>query len=169
MSQTELGKRFHIDTIIPPVADNTHYVDAGAITIGVEYRVVDEAIVMANLNSHGMDRPPHGARQQIDEDGGVSLHVCDAATRTEYLRFDMFAASPHYHYLCNNEYQINIPYDSNACGDMTEWAFGCLRNRLPDMLSYCGATELAAQLDPVQIEAAMSQVIDLVGRSAQAG
>lgn len=169
MSEYELGTRFHIDTIIPPVADHTHYVDAGVVTIGVEYRVVDEAIVMANLNAHGMDRPPPGARQQIDEDGGVSLHVCDAATRTEYLRFDIFDARPHYHYLCHNEYQINIPYDTNACGDMAEWALECLRHRLPDMLSFCGATNLAAQLDTAQIEAAMPHVIELVGRSARVG
>ena len=168
MSESELGKRFHIDTIIPPVAEHTYYVDAGVVTIGVEYRIVDEATVMANLNAHGMDRPPPGARQQIDEDGGVSLHVCDAATRSEYLRFDMFDASPHYHYLCHDEYQLNIPYDRNACGDMTDWALECIRRRLPDMLAYCGATDLVAQLDPAKIEAAMPQIINLVGRSARA-
>lgn len=168
MSEAELGKRFAIDTIIPPVPEDTRYVDAGAVTFGVEYREVNEAVVLANLRAHGMDRPPPGARQTIDEDGGVSLHVCDARTRTEYLRFDMFDDSPHYHYLCHNEYQLNILYDRAACGPMTDWALECVRHRLRPMLTLCGADALAAQIDDAAIEAALPQVVALIARSAQA-
>jgi hypothetical protein len=168
MSESELGKSFAIDTVIPPLAENTHYVEAGALSIGVEYRQVNETIVLANLRAHGMDRPPEGANQIIDDDGGVSLHVCDASTRTEYLRFDMFDAGPHYHYLSHKDArQINIPYDRNACGPMTEWALECIRHRLPQMLTYCGADDLAAQVDRDAIDAALPEVVALVGRSSQ--
>lgn len=168
MSEGTLGKRFGIDTIIPPVSERTEYVEAGAITIGVEYREVNEDIVLANLRAHGMDRPPPGAAQEIPNDGGVSLHVCDAATRTEYLRFDMFDDGPHYHYLCHNEYQVNIPYDRNACGPMTDWTFDCIRLRLRAMLAFCGAEELAAKVDDDAIGEALPQIIGLVTRSSQA-
>lgn len=167
MSEGALGKKFAIDTIIPPVDERTEYVDAGAITIGVEYREVNEEIVLANLRAHGMDRPPPGAQQDIPNDGGVSLHVCDAATRTEYLRFDMFDDAPHYHYLCHNEYQLNIPYDRNACGPMKDWAFDCIRLRLRAMLTFCGAHDLAAQVDDAALEQALPRVLGLVARSSR--
>ena len=168
MSEQEIGRKYPIDTIIPPVAEHTRYIDAGAVTIGVEYRMVNEDIVLANLKAHGMDKPPPGARQVIHEDGGVSLHVCDAQTRTEYLRFDMFTASPHYHYLTPDKHQINIAYDTNAGGDMREWALRCIRERLPAMLGFCGAAELAARVDRDEIEAALPRLTELVGRSAVA-
>lgn len=169
MSEAELGKRFAIDTVIPPVPDLTEYVDAGVIAIGVEYRVVNEDIVLNNLKAHGMDRPPPGARQTIDEDGGVSLHVCDAATHSEYLRFDMFGESPHYHYLCRDEYQLNIPYDRHACGPMIDWALECIRLRLRPMLAFCGAEDLAAHVDDGAIEAVLPQVVSLIERSSRVG
>jgi hypothetical protein len=169
VTEAELGKKFAIDTIIPPVAERTHYVTAGAIAFGVEYRVVNEDIVLANLRAHGMDRPPPGAQQVIPDDGGVSLHVCDAANHTEYLRFDMFDDAPHYHYLCHNEYQLNIPYDRNACGPMLDWAVDGIRSRLRAMLTFCGADELAGQVDDAEIEAALPQVLALIGRSAPVG
>ncbi|MCW2656512.1 MAG: hypothetical protein JWR06_705 [Jatrophihabitans sp.] len=167
MSGMEAGRRYGIDTIIPPVAANTRYVAAGAISIGVEYRLINEEIVQANLNAHGLDTSgPDVRARMIADDGGVSLHVCDTETRTEYLRFDLFDGSPHYHYLAPGDYQINIPYDWFACGDMTSWALRCIRERLPEMLAFCGAQDLAGQVDPAQIEAAMPAVLELVGRSA---
>lgn len=168
MSESELGKTFAIDTVIPPVAEDTQYVEAAALAIGVEYRMVNEDIVMANLRAHGMDRPPEGAQQEIGDDGGVSLHVCDAATRTEYLRFDMFEGGPHYHYLRHAAgTQVNIPYDRNACGPMLDWALDCLQRRLPQMLAFCGAGDLAAQVDPDAIAAALPRVTALIGRSTR--
>jgi hypothetical protein len=169
VSEPELGRKYPIDTIIPPVDEHTRFIYAGAVAFGVEYRMVNEDIVLANLKAHGMDRPPPGARQLIDEDGGVSLHVCDAETRTEYLRFDMFTGSPHYHYLKPGEYQINIAYDANASGEMREWALGCIRERLPAMLAFCGAAELAARVDQSEIEAALPRLTELVGRTAVSG
>ena len=168
MSGMKAGRRYSIDTIIPPLAANTHYLDAGAIAIGVEYRVVNEEIVNANLATHHHESTPSDAStQQIPEDGGVSLHVCDAATHTEYLRFDMFDDSPHYHYLCPGEYQINIPYDMHACGDMTSWTLRCIRERLPEMLAFCGAQELAAQVDRDQLEAVIPTLLEMMVGTAR--
>lgn len=167
MSALDAGRRYSIDTIIPPVAANTHYVEAGAIAIGLEHRVVNEEIVKANLDAHGVDHAAGNATGAIPDDGGVSLHVCDAA-HTEYLRFDAFDASPHYHYICDGEYQLNIPFDATACGDMTMWALRCIRDRLPAMLARCGAHELAAQLDQGQIDAALATLTELVGRTTVA-
>jgi hypothetical protein len=163
VSGVDVGRKYSSDTIIPPVAEHTRYVAAGAIAIGVERRVITEDIVMANLNAHGMAAPPAGAETNIADDGGVSLHVCDGVTHVEYLRFDMFDGSPHYHYIAPGEYQINIPYDVSANGDMVPWALRCIRERLPQMLTYCGAVELAAHVDRDEIEAALPSVVDLVG------
>jgi hypothetical protein len=165
MSALDAGRRYSIDTIIPPVAANTRYVDAGAIAIGIEYRIVNEEIVKANLDAHGLEHSSANADGPIPDDGGVSLHVCDAATHTEYLRFDAFDSSPHYHYLCDGEYQLNIPFDATACGNMTSWALRCIQERLPAMLAFCGAHELAAQVDQREIDAVMPTLSELVGRT----
>lgn len=107
---------------LPPEPEHTTYVDAGPVSVGVEYRVVD----VPKLT-----------------DRGFSLHVCDRATGAEYLRFDLFEDEPHYHYIRPGRENRVVLYDANACGPMFDWAVTCLRERLPAMLRYAGADELA--------------------------
>ena len=157
MAEHELGRRYSIRTIIAPLAEKTVVIDAGAVTIGVENRIINEATVRASLVAA---REDDGVVRTtpVDDDGGISLHVFDAATGDEHLRFDLFEHHPHYHYICPGEYQVNIPYDRNASGDMFEWAMACLRHRLPDMLAYGDAPELGARIDPAALDRALPEV-----------
>ncbi len=92
------------------------------------------------------------------EDRGWSVHVCDAATGAEYLRFDVFEGDPHYHYIHPGDHHFVVPFDRAASGDMTEWAIECLRRRLPEMLEHAGASDLAARVDRAQLEAAIPEL-----------
>jgi hypothetical protein len=159
---SRLGNRHPSHTIIEPVAANTRYFDAGPVRIGVEYRLITSDIVNASLEEA---RREHGAEYvavTVPEDGGVSVHVVDASTNAEYLRFDMFDDSPHYHYIHPGEYQLNIPFDRAAFGDMFTWVRDGLRYRLGDMLVFCGAAAVADRLDPAVIESVLPQVVEAV-------
>lgn len=156
---TPLGHRHPSSTIIPPVAANTRYFPAGPVAIGVEYRMITSDIVNANLEAAGQESGAGHVPVAVPEDGGVSLHIIDAATRAEYLRFDIFDGSPHYHYIHPGKYQVNIPYDQAACGDMLDWVQRCLRHRLRDMLEFCGARTAAAGVDTAKIEAVLPDVV----------
>ena len=158
-SSTPLGHRHPSSTIIPPVAANTRYFEAGPVAIGVEYRLITSDIVNANLEAASHELRTEHVPVTVPEDGGVSLHVVDAATRAEYLRFDIFDGSPHYHYIHPGKYQVNIPYDRAACGEMLDWVQRCLLYRLRDMLEFCGAWTAAAGLDPAKIEAVVPDVV----------
>ena len=83
---------------IPPIDDQTRFFDAGAITIGVEYRLLNNDIVNQHMDA-GTERID--IKGEIN-DCGVSLHVYgkDAGgKRLEHLRFDCFDDDPHYHYV----------------------------------------------------------------------
>jgi hypothetical protein len=159
-----LGGLHPARTIIAPVEANTRYFDAGPVRIGVEYRLITSDIVNANLQAANAEHGSGYAMVAVPEDGGVSLHVVDAATQDEYLRFDMFDDSPHYHYIHPGEYQRNIPFDRTAFGDMFEWVQLCLRHRLRDMLTFCGATAVAARIDAAQVASALPAVVAAVRR-----
>jgi hypothetical protein len=158
-SSTPLGHRHPSSTIIPPVAANTRYFEAGPVAIGVEYRLITNDIVNANLEAASQELGTEHVPVNVPEDGGVSLHVVDAATYAEYLRFDLFDGSPHYHYIHPGKYQVNIPYDQAASGDMLDWVQQCLRHRLRDMLEFCGARTVAAGVDTAKIEAVLPHVV----------
>jgi hypothetical protein len=160
-----LGGLHPAHTIIAPVAANTRYFDAGPVRIGVEYRLITSDIVNANLQAANAEHGGEYDMVTVPEDGGVSLHVVDAVTHAEYLRFDMFDDSPHYHYIHPGEYQRNIPFDRTAFGDMFEWVQLGLRHRLRDMLAFCGATDVAARIDAAQV----ASVLPAVAAAVRAG
>jgi hypothetical protein len=95
-------------------------------------------------------------------DEGVTVHVFDATDGHEYLRFDMFADEPHYHYIhkTTDGSIVNnvIDYDAPALGDMLPWTFERLRTRLALMLAEAGADSLARKVDPATVELALSDV-----------
>jgi hypothetical protein len=89
------------------------------------------------------------------DDGGLSVHVCDATTGRELLRFDCFAATPHYHYIPVGGGNHAIAFDTDANGDMVSWVTSRLRSRLPAMLTRAGAADLAANLVIGDVDAAV--------------
>jgi hypothetical protein len=140
---------------VPPVPQHTRYVAAGALSVGVEYRHLDASVIAATygeiaVRQAGDDTP----QPPIVQDEGLTLHVCDAADGAEYLRFDLFADNPHYHYIHPGDHHVVVPYDRAACGDVRAWAVACLRTRLRPMLELAGATSLAARLCDGDIDAA---------------
>jgi hypothetical protein len=146
----------------PPEPDDTRWVDAGALVIGVEWREVDPSALAETY----ADRPEDMAEIEAHSpaggfaDVGVSLHVCAAAgDRHEYLRFDCFVDEPHYHYIApSGDSNRVVPFDDVAGGDMLPWAIERLRTRLPEMLAAAGGADLAAQVDPAKLATAIDQV-----------
>ncbi|HVH18282.1 MAG TPA: hypothetical protein VNF72_08285, partial [Myxococcota bacterium] len=103
------------------------------------------------------------------DDRGVSLHTCspgDGATSQEFLRFDCFDEDPHYHYISwrgmSNEM---IHLDPIADGDPLAWALERIRTRLPQMLARAGAGDVAAHVDPAEIERALPRVAEAAYRA----
>lgn len=150
---------------IPPVDEQTVYFEAGAITIGVEYRLLNDEIV-----GQYMDAQPQSADLgQNFDDRGVSLHVFGSQSdgaRVEHLRFDCFDEDPHYHYV-NWQAQANdiVRIDSVADGDPLAWALDRIRTRLPHMLERAGASDTGARVDASALEAVMPRVFEAAYRA----
>ena len=150
---------------IPPVEANTEWFEAGILVIGVEYRLVTEAVAAARQveAATGTD----GLEAAVLDDRGVSLHVCGEVdgVRRELLRFDCFVEDPHYHYVSWRERSNELLHlDPVADGDPLAWALARLRTRLPQMLARAGAPELAARLDWSAVEAALPRVAEAAYR-----
>jgi hypothetical protein len=158
---------------IPPVEVQTTWFEAGAVRIGVEYRLLNEAIAAAGevVAAHGDSLQPDAEAANLAalDDRGVSLHVCgtgDGASGQEFLRFDCFDEDPHYHYLSwramSNEM---LHMDPIADGDPLAWALERIRTRLPQMLARAGADDVAARVDPAAIERALPRVAEAAYRA----
>ncbi len=144
---------------IPPDEAHTTWVDAGAISIGVEYRLLDDAELAANYQGEQMDEIQAATGGDAIEDNGVSLHVAGSEDGHEYLRFDMFEKEPHYHYIePSGERQTIVDFDRVALGPMLPWALGQIRSQLEPMLRFAGGEALLAKLDATRIEAALAEV-----------
>jgi hypothetical protein len=157
---TPVGLKVDLDPI-PPILQHTQMFAAGAISFGVEYRVLTEELVQAN---YGAERSQalhesldSNASQRID-DSGVCIHVFGDDGR-EYLRFDCFADGPHYHYVLPDEsYQRVVMFDTVANGDPLTWTMSCLRQRLPAMLREAGGARSAERVDPGLVGDTLEQV-----------
>ncbi len=157
-----IGKTYNMPPQ-PPEEANTTYLDAGAVSIGVEYRVVDPAALRETYK----DNPAQLAElEERSPDGGfyaegLSLHVVGSDGH-EYLRFDAFDDPPHYHYNhppVQGRYDNNVvDYDPVANGPMLDWALARLRDRLPEMLREAGGESIAAAVDPNVVATALTAV-----------
>ncbi|MGV9800265.1 DUF7700 domain-containing protein [Mycobacterium sp. NPDC003449] len=125
---TRLGKLYRGDPL-PVVVEATTYYPAGAVTFGVEGRALFE---------DGGTAPWAG---------GPTLHVFDTATGLEHLRFDAFPGEEHYHYLTPGVQNHWIGFDTVADGDFLDWTLDRVGTKLPELLSFAGATELAHRVD----------------------
>jgi hypothetical protein len=152
----------------PPVEEKTRRVPAGAVTFGVEYRDLDPESLretyahnpayLAELEA----RSPEGGFT----DEGVSIHVWGTDDGHEYLRFDVFADEPHYHYVHNTgdggEIVNNVlDFDVVAYGDMLPWVLERLRTRLPEMLVAARGEAVAAAVDREVVAGALGDVARL--------
>ena len=157
---------------IPPVESQTEYFEAGAVTFGVEYRLLTDAIAAASAleRASGSDSAGGRAGERFD-DRGVAIHVfgCDdpaSSQRLEYLRFDCFDEDPHYHYVCwQSRSNEMLHIDPVADGDPLTWALERIRTRLPQMLARAGATRLASRVDARLVEAALPRVSEAAWRA----
>ena len=158
---------------IPPVEAQTTWFEAGAVRIGVEYRLLNDAIAAANevIAAHGDSLAPDAEAANLAalNDRGVSLHVFsagDGAAAQEFLRFDCFDEDPHYHYISwramSNEM---LHLDPIADGDPLAWALERIRTRLPQMLARAGAADVAARVDPDALERALPRVAEAAYRA----
>ena len=119
-------------------------VTAGPITFVVEHRAVVQDGV---------------------EGGGPTVRVLGGDGRGgdhEYLRFDMFNVSPHYHYEPPGEQERILMVDTVAEGDAVEWGIARLRDRLAPMLVAAGGQSLAEALDEQTLAHALDDVESLV-------
>ncbi|HEX7095237.1 MAG TPA: hypothetical protein VF183_05105 [Acidimicrobiales bacterium] len=162
MSDTKLiGKVYGIPPQ-PPVPENTTYFEAGAITIGVEYRDVNPDNLVETYKHNEeylkelLEKSPEGGF--FDE--GVSIHVCGTEDGHEYLRFDVFDDEPHYHYIHKSDEVVNnvIDFDVHAHGEMLPWVISRLRNRLPEMLPHAKGEHLVPKLDQSKLDPVIEKV-----------
>jgi hypothetical protein len=133
----------------PPDSASTDWLDAGPLRIGVEYRKVDpEALKKIYADTEHLAELEATSPEGGFTDEGVSIHVVNVADGFEYLRFDMFLDEPHYHYV-NKATDANtiVNFDTIAHGPMVDWTLTQLRTRLPEMLRYVGAADVADVID----------------------
>lgn len=164
----------HYDVLpIPPRLTHTQLIPAGAVQVGVEYRLLNEHIIAeeygADARAQFGNDVPAALGAQIDEDG-VSIHVFDDSGRREPLRFDCFDDFPHYHYIdTDRAHQTVHDYDAVAHGPMHEWVLDCLAHRLPEMLACAGEEELGRAIDTAALEKALPEVAREIERARSAG
>ena len=164
-----LGNRVHplgkVGKIrIEPVAEHMRLFEAGAVRLGLESRELNDTAI-----SKAFENDPEALaaamafnNNELPVDEGASLHVFEAATGEEILRFDMFEDGPHYHYMHKGEkYHIYVTYDVAANGDMLEWAKQALSERLDLLLTNAGWAGLADQVDPELVSAALAGVEEM--------
>ena len=163
-----VGDRFDMMPI-PLREDATEFFAAGALAIGVEGRVIDPEIVVTGLGTLSAEQESTLREHQPADldDSGPSVHVLDAATGTEHLRFDCFENGPHYHYVLPDEgYQVVVSMDAAACGDPIDFTIECLRKRLRPMLLAAGRGDLADLVDDNEVASVLPAVQQLARKIA---
>jgi len=153
---------------IPPIEAHTQYFDAGAIRVGVEYRVLtDEVVQSIRASLEGASGDDTGRLENLD-DSGVSLHVFGrhGDGLLEYLRFDCFREEPHYHYVSWSEKSNEVLHiDPVADGDPLAWALERIRTRLPQMLRRAGAVDVARAVDAALVESVLPRIAEAAYRA----
>ncbi len=148
---------------IPAIDANTTSFHIGSIRLGVEYRVLTDAVAAAAQLS-AADGDERGQTTELD-DRGVSIHVHgnqDGEER-EFLRFDCFDEDPHYHYInWRDRSNEMLHMDPAATGDPVAFALGCIEQRLAALLERAGAPDVASQVDVT----ALRQILPEVKREA---
>ena len=140
---------------IPALAEATEYVDAGPLTIGVEFRFLTGELVVQDYIRQGLDPAKAPKPENVPPERGISLHVYarEEGDLVEHLRFDCFDEDPHYHYITPPEKrQVVCPFDRVANGDTLQWSLDTLKSRAAPMFRQAGALELAGVVEQRQDE-----------------
>jgi hypothetical protein len=158
---------------VPAFEERTARFVAGVVTIGVEYRLLDEATILEFYGSDARAKfgnvAPAGIGDVVQEDG-LCLHVFGTDDGLEYVRFDCFDDAPHYHYLDPHAPRnVVVEYDAVANGPMVDWALHALRTRLPAMVGHAGAVAVAASVDPAEIARVLPDVTEQVRLAIEQG
>lgn len=161
---------------IPPDPAHTIWVEIGAMRIGVESRLLDDAALAANYSGDDLAEIEEAVGDGAIDDNGVSIHIEGVHDRHEYLRFDMFDHDPHYHYIHRSgESQTIVQFDRVAFGAMPGWVMTLLRDgtrgeggRLRAMLAEVGGEHLLDDVDPVALAERLLEVERLAGEAAAA-
>ena len=120
--------QYHQFALIPMLEEHVTWFDAGPIAIAVEARALGDS-----------------AERMVR---GPSIHVFDATRNEEYLRFDVFGAVLHYHYIHNDANHNTLwGYDPDTNGPMIPWVVAALRDRLPTLLRRADADKLAKDVE----------------------
>lgn len=149
---------------IPPVKDNMELFEAGAVSIGVEFRVLNDAVV----GSLGLATIAASNGYPTLSDNGVSIHVFvrNAEGNYERLRFDCFQQDPHYHYLSvRGKWQHVIHIDRTVTGDPVHWATTMLRTRLVPMMLRADVDDASSLVDHARLEQILPLVTDAAFRA----
>jgi hypothetical protein len=158
---------------VPAFEEFTARIAAGAVTFGVEYRHLDEAVILAYYGPDARakfdNKAPAGFDGPVEEDG-LSLHVFGTRDGVEYLRFDCFDDAAHYHLLDpRGPANTVIEHDAEIEGPLLDWALRALRTRLPELLERAGARDLAQAVEPAVVAAALQRVAAESARMQAAG
>ncbi len=143
------------------VPANTRYFEAGPVTIGLEYRVINDSIRAAR-SGNVTEFKPLGT-----EFKGFSIHVIETATDIERLRFDLFPGQWHYHYMRPPHDNIRVGYDVAAFGSMFDWSLSCLTSRLPQMLATAGAGDLVRSIDPEDMRPIVAEIKRIISSESK--
>ena len=150
-----------------PVMKQTELIEAGPLTVGVEYRLLNAETARAAFGQRYVEqhRDPNAPARH---DKGVTLHVYsnEGGKLTEHLRFDCFDEDPHYHYI-NWKRTINelVAIHPSVHGDPLPWALDRIQTRLPQMLARADVPEVAERLDRDALEAALPAVAEAAYRA----
>ena len=82
-------------------------------------------------------------RRRVAEDGGISIEVCGPVdgAETQLIRFDLFRGDPHYHVPSSDPKPIRL--EGKSADEAMDFALGCIRARLPELLREAGYSQLA--------------------------
>ena len=129
-----IAGQHHKFMLIPIMEDETTWSAAGPLQIGVESRAFGK---------------PDG--EVLER--GASVHVLDAESGEEWLRFDCFDNEPHYHYILQDlQHNVVWGYDPAANGPMFRWTLDRLRHSIVPMLRRAGADGLADRMETSGID-----------------
>jgi hypothetical protein len=148
---------------IPMITEHCIPVDAGAVQLVVESRVLTNDIIQDTFEGAV-------AADVTFDDFGATLHVCGTADGLEHLRFDCFEHEPHYHYIDQGAVTNTVVrIDELAVGDPVEFSLACVEHHLPDMLRHCGVGDLADEVAgrPERVGAAVAEVRALMVKARQ--
>jgi hypothetical protein len=149
---------------ISPLKQNMELFEAGALSIGVEFRVLTDKVI----ESLGLKEIAASNGYPTLDDNGVSLHVFLNAVDGNYerLRFDCFKNDPHYHYLSvKNKTQDVIHIDATVAGDPVTWAMNLIWTRLIPMLQRADVDDAGKLVEVLQVEKIMPLVAAAVSRA----